>query len=55
MALAHYPSILHFADMLASGGYQEVNRRFRVPALRDTFILCTTEVGLEEGRVEVRL
>ena len=55
VALAHYPSILHFADMLASGGYQEVSRRFRIPALRDTFILCTTEVGLEEGRVEARL
>ena len=49
MALAHYPSILHFADMLASEDYQEASRRFRIPAQRDMFILCTTEVGLEEG------
>jgi hypothetical protein len=46
MALAHYPSIHHFADMLASDDYQEVNHRHRVPALKDTFILCTTELGL---------
>jgi hypothetical protein len=46
IALAHYPSIFHFADMLASEGYQEVNHRHRVPALKDTFILCTTELGL---------
>ncbi|KAF2461826.1 hypothetical protein BDY21DRAFT_329753 [Lineolata rhizophorae] len=47
-ALAHYPSIEHFVDMLRSGDYQEANRKYRIPALRDTFILCTTEVGLEE-------
>jgi hypothetical protein len=46
IALAHYPSIYHFADMLASDDYQEVNHRHRVPALKDTFILCTTELGL---------
>jgi len=46
IALAHYPSIHHFADMLASDDYQEVNHRDRVPALKDTFILCTTELGL---------
>ena len=35
IALAHYPSILHFRDMLASEDYQEVNHRHRVPSLRD--------------------
>ncbi|KAF2176793.1 hypothetical protein K469DRAFT_722020 [Zopfia rhizophila CBS 207.26] len=49
IALAHYPSILHFADMLASEDYQEVNKKYRVPALTDTFILCTSEIGVEEG------
>lgn len=46
VALAHYPSIWHFADMLAGEDYQAVNRRHRVGSLEDTFILCTTEVGL---------
>jgi hypothetical protein len=47
VALAHYPSIWHFADMLASEDYQEVNKRHRVDSLKDTFILCTSELGLE--------
>lgn len=48
MALAHYPSILHFADMLASEDYQAVNLKYRVPSLRDTCILCTSEIDIEE-------
>lgn len=44
VALAHYPSIHHFVDMLASEDYQEVNHRDRLPALKDTCILCTTEL-----------
>ena len=28
VALAHYPSILHFAVILASEDYQEINRKF---------------------------
>jgi len=44
VALAHYPSLDHFAAMLASQDYQEVNRKYRVPSLRDTFILCTVEI-----------
>lgn len=47
IALAHYPSIHHFADMLASEDYQTVNKRHRVGSLKDTFILCTTELGLD--------
>lgn len=47
VALAHYPSIWHFADMLASEDYQAANKKHRVGALRDTFILCTSELGTE--------
>lgn len=47
IALAHYPSINHFVDMLASEDYQEVNHRDRLPSLRDTCILCTTELDPE--------
>ncbi|EXJ79371.1 hypothetical protein A1O3_08873 [Capronia epimyces CBS 606.96] len=47
-ALASYPSILHFADMLASHDYQAVNLGYRVPALEDTFILCTSEIEVED-------
>lgn len=43
-ALAHYPSIRHFVDMIASEDYQEVNCRDRLPSLKDTCILCTTEL-----------
>lgn len=50
IALAHYPSLEHFADMLASADYQEVNQKWRVGSLRDTCILCTSELGLDEGR-----
>lgn len=46
IALAHYPSIRHFADMAASEDYQAVNHKNRLPALRDTCILCTSEVDL---------
>ena len=45
-ALAHYPSLDHFADMLASRDYQQANKTWRVPSLKDTFILCTTELNL---------
>lgn len=48
IALAHYPSILHFADMLVDGEYQEANSKFRVPALMDTAILMTSEMGIGE-------
>lgn len=48
IALAHYPSILHFRDMLTSEKYQEVNQRHRVPSLMDTCILMTSEIAVEE-------
>lgn len=55
IALAHYPSIMHFREMLMSEDYQEVNHRHRVGSLRDTCILMTSEIEVEEvGRgVEV--
>ena len=46
IAVAHYPSIIHFADMMASEDYQAVNQRNRVPSLKDTCILCTSELAL---------
>jgi hypothetical protein len=54
IAVAHYPSILHFADMLASEDYQDVNRRHRTPSLKDTCILCTSEIALEEMGIGLR-
>ena len=48
IALAHYPSIAHFREMLVSGEYQSVNQRYRVPSLRDTAILMTSEIAVEE-------
>lgn len=48
VALAHYPSVWHFADMLAGDDYQDVNRRYRQGSLKDTFILCTSEVAMED-------
>lgn len=47
IAIAQYPSITHFANMLASDDYQAVNKQYRIPALKDTCILCTTEIDLE--------
>jgi len=45
-AMAHYPSITHFADMIASDDYQEVNHKHRLPSLKDTLIICTTDLEL---------
>jgi hypothetical protein len=50
IALAHYPSIRHFRDMLVSDDYQEVNHKHRVGSLKDTCILMTSEVGIEAWR-----
>ncbi|GAM83799.1 hypothetical protein ANO11243_017890 [Dothideomycetidae sp. 11243] len=47
IAIAHYPSIKHFADMLANPDYQRVNKKHRLPALKDTCILFTSEMGIE--------
>ncbi|KAJ5755696.1 hypothetical protein N7533_005239 [Penicillium manginii] len=47
ISLVHYPSIRHFCDMLAGDDYQAINEKYRLSALRDTFLLCTTELNLE--------
>ncbi|KAF2200608.1 hypothetical protein GQ43DRAFT_441406 [Delitschia confertaspora ATCC 74209] len=52
VAFAQYPSLLHFRAMLRDEEYQEANSKFRLPSLRDTFILCTSEVGSEGWGVE---
>jgi len=54
IAVAHYPSIMHFADMLASEDYQEVNHRNRIPSLEDTCILCTSELALDDPGIGQR-
>ncbi|KDQ61058.1 hypothetical protein JAAARDRAFT_191176 [Jaapia argillacea MUCL 33604] len=46
VAFAHYPTITHFADMIASEDYQAANHKYRLPALRDTFIMCTTDLDI---------
>ncbi|KAJ5495751.1 hypothetical protein N7539_000867 [Penicillium diatomitis] len=43
ISIVHYPSIRHFCDMLAGDDYQEINEKYRLSALRDTFLMCTTE------------
>lgn len=55
IALAHYPSINHFTDMLASEDYQEVNHKHRLPALMDTCILCTSELDPRLGNDRAKL
>jgi len=47
VVLAQYSSLEHFADMMADPEYQEINKELRLPALRDTCILMTTEVELD--------
>ncbi|SPO04629.1 uncharacterized protein DNG_07314 [Cephalotrichum gorgonifer] len=44
IAFVHYPTLSHFAGMSASKEYQDVNREYRLGALKDTFILCVVEV-----------
>ncbi|KAI9150522.1 hypothetical protein HJFPF1_10293 [Paramyrothecium foliicola] len=47
IAVAHYPSVWHFGDMIMGEDYQEVNTRHRVGALRGTGILCCNELDEE--------
>lgn len=44
VTFVHYPSIAHFASMAADGDYQDVNHRYRLGALKDTFIISVVEV-----------
>ncbi|KAF2971064.1 hypothetical protein GQX73_g2508 [Xylaria multiplex] len=55
IAFVHYPSIAHFAAMAGDKDYQEVNHKYRLGALKDTFIICVLEVtddGEVVGRAE---
>ncbi|EEH34295.1 hypothetical protein PAAG_05344 [Paracoccidioides lutzii Pb01] len=55
ISIVHYPSIRHFCDMLASEEYQEINTKHRLNALKDTFLLCTTEFDVEDGGIPAKL
>ena len=46
MALVHYPSALHFGDMLASEDYQEISHKFREGSLIDNPLLCLSEFDI---------
>jgi hypothetical protein len=53
IAIAHYPSLEHFSAMLGSQEYQDVNHKYRLGSLVDTFILCTMEVD-DQGELAGR-
>ncbi|KAF2462042.1 hypothetical protein BDY21DRAFT_418031 [Lineolata rhizophorae] len=42
IALVHYPSIWHFADLIASEEYRECDRKYKQGAVKDCGILCIT-------------
>ncbi|KAI1430185.1 hypothetical protein F5Y12DRAFT_6633 [Xylaria sp. FL1777] len=50
IAFVHYPSIAHFASMSCDKDYQDVNHKYRLGALKDTFIICVLEVT-DDGEV----
>lgn len=47
IAIVQYPSITHFADMLASEEYATIDRKYKLGALEDTGLLCVVELDLE--------
>ena len=47
VAFIHYPSILHFADMLSSTDYQEISQKYRTGILVDNPTLCLSEIGCD--------
>lgn len=48
VAIVQYPSITHFADMLASEEYAAIDRKHKVGALKDTGILCIVDLDLDD-------
>jgi len=48
VAIVQYPSVTHFADLLASEEYAAIDRKHKVGALKDTGILCIVELDLED-------
>lgn len=55
IAIVHYPSLRHFCDMAAGEDYQAINQKYRLPALEDTILLCTTEIDLTKFNSRARL
>ncbi|OOF94858.1 hypothetical protein ASPCADRAFT_171201 [Aspergillus carbonarius ITEM 5010] len=53
ISIVHYPSIRHFCDMLAGEDYQGINEKYRLSALKDTFLLCTTEFDVESSSAKL--
>ncbi|KAI0432572.1 hypothetical protein F5Y09DRAFT_135890 [Xylaria sp. FL1042] len=50
IAFVHYPTIAHFASMAGDKDYQDVNHKYRLGALKDTFIICVLEIT-DDGEV----
>lgn len=48
--LVHYPSINHFIDMSVDDEYQFINKEYRLKAIKDTALICTTEIDLTKFR-----
>lgn len=48
--LVHYPSINHFIDMSVDDEYQFINKEYRLGAIKDTALICTTEIDLKSYR-----
>ncbi|ERF75993.1 hypothetical protein EPUS_08247 [Endocarpon pusillum Z07020] len=43
-ALVHYPSVYHFGDLVGSEEYQKLDAKYKVGTIKDTCILCLTEL-----------
>jgi len=48
--LVHYPSINAFIDMSVDDEYQFINKEYRLKAIKDTALICTTEIDLKPYR-----
>ena len=51
IALVQYPSITHFADLLASDELARIDRKYKVGALKDTGLLCVVEIDIQEAAI----
>jgi hypothetical protein len=47
-ALVYYPSIWHFADLVASEEYRECDKKYKIGAVEDTGILAVSEMDLDD-------
>ncbi|GAC95337.1 hypothetical protein PHSY_002912 [Pseudozyma hubeiensis SY62] len=48
--LVHYPSINHFIDMSVDDEYQFINKEYRLKGIKDTALICTTEIDSTKFR-----